>query len=101
MKKILFITLITASTFQFANSHERDDIRQILKEINYIKEVAKRLKQKNRKSRAKIRFNYDALINQLNAIEYGTKQYLNQKVDELHLKPPKPLVSPAYKVRKN
>lgn len=100
MKKILLTGIIVISS-QMANSHERDDIRQILKEVTYIKEVTKQLKHKYRKNRAKIRFNYDAMINQLNAIEYGTKQYLNHKVEELHINPPKPLVSPAYKVRKN
>lgn len=100
MKKIMLIALFVSS-LQMANSHERDDIKQILKEVTYIKEVTKRLKHKYGKSRAKIRFNYDALVNQLNAIEYGTKQYLNQKANELHLRPPKPLVTPTYKVRKN
>lgn len=95
-------SVITISCLWLTATHasEREHIYQVLQEIHYTKEVVKRLKAKYRGS-GKVRFNYDALIAQLSAAEQGIKPYLNNKITEIHTKPPKPLTLPLFKVRKN
>ncbi len=98
-RKIIFISLLMGTT-AYSLASERDDIAQVLKEIQYIKEVVKQLKKKH-PPQGKIVFNYNALIEQLSAAEQGIKPYLNGKISVIHTKPPKPIVNPLYKVRKN
>ncbi len=99
IKKVALSLMILSGSFAYAG--ERDDINQILKEIIYTKEVVKKIKQKYGKSKAKVTFNYDALILQLNATENGIKEFLNLQIKTLHSAPPKPVVNPLYNVREN
>lgn len=84
-----------------AHADERGDIHQLLKEINYTKEVAQQLKKQHRGCAAKICFHYNGLLAQLQAAENGIKAYLNLDIQSIHRQPSKPLVTPLYKVRKN
>lgn len=99
LKTITFTLVIGTSVAAYGG--ERADINQVLKEITYTKEVVKKLKQKYGKNRAKVRFNYDGMLAQLNAAEMGIKEYLNLNIKSLHAAPPKPVVNSLYHVRKN
>ncbi len=80
---------------------ERADIYQVLKEIDYIEEVITQLKKKYQNNRGKVRFNYDAMLAQLRAIQSGTIEYLNNDIQTLHATPPKTVERVLYRVRKN
>lgn len=99
IKKVALSLMILSGSFAYAG--ERDDINQILKEISYTKEVVKKIKRKYGKSNAKVKFNYDALILQLNSTESGIKEFLNLKIKTLHSTPPKPIQLPLYNIRAN
>ncbi len=99
IKKIILSLMILSSSLAYAG--ERDDINQIIKEIHYIKEVATQLKKKNNHCKAKVCFNYDALLQQLYATELGIKEYLNLHIKSLHNQAPQAVVKPLHTVRKN
>lgn len=102
-KKIFISMLLGAmSLSSAAYAAERDDVAQILREIQFIKEATKQLQRKYRnKNQGKIQFNYKSLIVQLETAEQGIKPYLNGKITEIHLTPPKPVVNQLFNVRKN
>lgn len=101
--KIVHALLLTSSLCisSYAMADERDDINQVLKEIHYIKEVATQLNKKNKHCKAKVCFNYHALLQQLRAMEVGIKEYLNLRIQSVSTQPPQPVTMPLYKVRKN
>ncbi|MDP8051507.1 RAQPRD family integrative conjugative element protein [Pasteurella atlantica] len=94
---LLFVLSIVTSV----EANEQSDIYQILQDINYTKEVIKKLKTTHKNCKDKVCFNYDALLKQLYVTELGIKEYLNLNVNSIHIKPPKPLAEKLYKVRKN
>ncbi len=89
------------ATLSTAQANERNDINQVLKEVNYLQEVVRQLKYKHRNNRGKVRFNYDAMLAQLTAIRRGTEEYLNNDIKTLHVKPPAVVNPMLTKVRKN
>lgn len=103
LRKMFFSSiLLSAVSLGSANAAERDDIAQILREIQFIKEATQQLKRKySKKNQGKIQFNYQSLIVQLEAAEQGIKPYLNGKITEIHRTPPTPVVNQLFKVRKN
>lgn len=98
--KILIVSLALTGSMT-THATERSDIHQVLKEINYTKEVVKKLKRKYGNNKSKVRFNYEAMLKQLIVMENGIKEYLNLNINTLHSTPPKPLINPLYRVRKN
>lgn len=80
---------------------EREEMALILKEIIYLKEIIQEMQRKYSKNNAKIRFNYEALLMQLTATENGIKEYLNAKIQQIHLIPPATLNQQVYEIRKN
>lgn len=104
MQRQRFITIglcLLALATTTARADERSDIHQLLKEINYTKEVVQQLKKQHRGCSAKICFHYNGLLAQLQAAENGIKAYLNLDIQSIHRQPSKPLQTPLYKVRKN
>ncbi len=96
---MLAITSITFSSAVVAN--ERNDISLLLKEINYLEEVVLKLRKKNRNNSSKVRFNYDAMLAQIEALKQGTIIYLNHDIRAIHDAPPNTVKKPLTKVRKN
>lgn len=82
---------------------EQAEINAVLREIEYLREHVAMLAEKyGKKSKdAKIRFNYQALIEQLITTENGIRAYLNAEIDVLHLTPPKPVEGNMVRVRRN
>ncbi len=102
MKFFKLLTLLFGlSIITTIKANEQSDIYQILQEINYTKEVIKKLKVTHKNCKDKVCFNYDALLKQLYVTESGIKEYLNLNIQSIHTKPPKPLAEKLYKVRKN
>lgn len=97
---ISFVLCLLALTTS-VRADERNDIYQVLKEINYIQEVIQQLKKQHGGCTAKVCFYYDGLLQQLQATENGIKAYLNADIRTIHRQPKKPLVTPLHKVRKN
>lgn len=104
MKKIATTLILSLALTGNVSAGERSDVNQLLKEIHYIKEVTKKLKQKYKRTTCpaeKVCFRYDGLLGQLSAAEYGIKEYLNGNIQQLHIKPKPPVVNKLYRVRKN
>ncbi len=101
--KIVHTVLLTSLLLvgSYATADERDDINQVLKEVHYVREVVTKLKKDNNNCRAKVCFNYDALLHQLHATEQGIKEYLNLHIKSLHSQAPQAVVKPLHTVRKN
>ena len=75
------------------------DIAAVVKELDYLIETTRQLQKKHGGDKSCIRFNYPALLAQLNAARDGANAYLAQEVMELHAAPPpvvtsKPVVAP-------
>ncbi len=98
--KTLMLSLLLLAGNQ-AVADERSDINQLLKEINYLKEVTQQLKQQHGTCRAKVCFYYDGLLEQLQVTEQGIKAYLNAQVNTLHSAPTPALNTRLHTVRKN
>lgn len=84
-----------------AGPSEREEIVAVLRELEFIRERVQALSRKHGQSREKIRFNYQALLEQLRATENGIRAYLNAQIDVIHTQPPKPVDQQLYRVRKN
>lgn len=84
-----------------AGSSEREEILAVMRELEFIRERVQALSRKYEHNQEKIRFNYQALLEQLRATENGIRAYLNAQIDVIHIQPPKPVDKPLYRVRKN
>ena len=80
---------------------QAQEIGAILRELEYLREVAATLAKKHAGDPSKIRFNYTALIRQLEATENGIRAYLNAQIDAIHVDPPSPVNTPLFQVRQN
>ncbi|SUO90282.1 RAQPRD family integrative conjugative element protein [Suttonella indologenes] len=99
LKNLLLIACCLSQTQAFAD--ERSDIAALLRELEYLRERVEAMAQKNSENTAKIRFNYRALLEQMQVTENGIRAYLNAQIDTIHLTPPKPVDSSLYGVRRN
>lgn len=99
LKNLLLIACCLSQTQAFAD--ERSDIAALLRELEYLRERVEAMAQKNSGNTAKIRFNYRALLEQMQVTENGIRAYLNAQIDTIHLTPPKPVDSSLYGVRRN
>lgn len=99
LKNLLLIACCLSQTQAFAD--ERSDIAALLREFEYLRERVEAMAQKNSENTAKIRFNYRALLEQMQVTENGIRAYLNAQIDTIHLTPPKPVDSSLYGVRRN
>lgn len=85
-----------------AGPSEREEIVAVLRELEFIRERVQALSRKHGgQSREKIRFNYQALLDQLRITENRIRAYLNAQIDVIHLRPPQPVDQQLYRVRKN
>lgn len=84
-----------------AGPSEREEIVAVLRELEFIRERVQAMSRKHAQNREKIRFNYQALLDQLRATENGIRAYLNAQIDVIHTQPPKPVDQQLYRVRKN
>ena len=84
-----------------AHAGEREEIVAVLRELEYLRERVLALSRKHGSSKAKIRFNYLALLEQLRATENGIRAYLNAEINVIHTRPPQPVDQELFRVRKN
>ena len=100
-KSLLLGVLLFCANFAPAQTAEREEIVAVLRELEFIRERVQALAQKHGQSKAKIRFNYQALLEQLRATENGIRAYLNAEIDTIHTQPPKPVDQELFRVRRN
>lgn len=112
MKKTLVSLIFGAAlSFSFANaqhstnSHfqmidERSDIANIVKELDYLIDVTKNMKNKYKNNNNRITFNYDALINQLQTTRNRTAEYLNTQGQQINAAPPISVDSDLLRLKK-
>lgn len=103
VKKFLLMVGLALPMSVIANPQfqERQAIEQVLKEVHFLQETVKKLKREHGHSQAKIRFNYDALLAQLQATQKGIQAFLNAKIDEIHTEAPKPVNTQLFRARSN
>lgn len=120
MKKSAFLSALLIGVMQmnFANAEpdpkivvnvsgsasapsQQQEITAILRELEYLREVAQNLSVKHANDRSKIRFNYAALIRQLLATEDGIRAYLNAEINTIRTTEPKPVDTQLFQVRQN
>lgn len=90
MKKLIIIlSLMTFITPALAD--ERTEIHALIKELDYLIEVSTQMKARYGRNQQRVRFNYDALINQLKATRGRSAEYLNAKGETIHRAPPRTL----------
>lgn len=87
----------------YADSREHAEIESVLREIEFLKERVQALQSKYERlaGKRKIRFNYRALLDQLTVTGNGIRDYLNARIDAIHLTPPQPLARDLTTVRAN
>lgn len=71
-----------------AQAEQRKDIDSLIREIEYLIEVSRQLQHRYGGDTSRIRFNYPALIAQLEAARNGARAYLETDITELHATPP-------------
>lgn len=111
MKKIIKISLIAAISFgfsvanaqangQYINSvDEREDLKSVIKELDYLIGVTKSLQNKYGSNKSRITFNYPALIQQLQTTKNRTAEYLNTQGQQIHSNPPLAVDSELLRIK--
>lgn len=87
-KSCLVAVILIVAWGAKADNRQQKDISKIVKELTYLIQASEQLQRKYRRDSSKIRFNYQALIEQLKATRTATKEYLNHELYELHTAPP-------------
>lgn len=82
---------------------EEAEIESVLRELAYVRERVQSLERKYASAtrKAKIRFNYPALVAQLRTTEADIADFLNARIDVITTKPPTPRQSTLFYVRPN
>lgn len=113
MKKLLTAILMTTLSLglstatanaqangQYVNViDEREDIKSLVKEMDYMINVTKSLQKKYGSNKSRITFNYQALIQQLQTTRNRTAEYLNTQGQQIHSKPPIAVDSELLKLK--
>lgn len=79
--------LITLSV-NVVQADERQDLMDLVTEINYVISKAEQMKARNSSNRGRLKFNYNAFINQLKQTRQNTLLYLNSKGEHINNKAP-------------
>ena len=80
---------------------EEAEIESVLRELAYVRERVQSLERKYATRKAKIRFNYPALVAQLRTTEADIADFLNARIDVITTRPPTPRQNTLFFVRPN
>ena len=102
IKNILFISVFTlAISFPIAHAGEREEIEAMVKELDYLIEVAVKMnKDYGSQRNQRVRFNYTALINQLKTTRQNTAAFFNERGESIQKNPPAVIDQDLYRISK-
>ncbi|MDO4643128.1 MAG: RAQPRD family integrative conjugative element protein [Cardiobacteriaceae bacterium] len=82
---------------------EQAEIESVLREMEFLRERVQALQKHygTPRSGQKIRFNYDALLSQMRTSEAGIREFLNARINEIHVNPPPAVGGSLIRVRPN
>lgn len=101
MKNVLVVSVMTvALTFNTGHADERSDVQALVKELDYLIEVSVKMQRDYGKQRQqRVRFNYQALINQLKTTRQNTAAFLNEKGTSIQTAPPAIIDHDLYNIK--
>lgn len=76
---------------------QRQELTRLVAEIDFMIDAAKALKTQYQDDQSAVKFNYDALIEQLTITRNRMAEFLNDDIGELRATPPKPATSSLTK----
>lgn len=102
IRNILMISIFTVGiTFPIAHADEREEIQAMVKELDYLIEVAARMqKDYGNQRNQRVRFNYTALINQLKTTRQNTAAFFNERGESIQQNPPAVIDQDLYRISK-
>lgn len=96
----LFSVLSFGMLSQSAHADERSDVQALVKELDYLIEVSVKMQRDYGKQRQqRVRFNYQALINQLKTTRQNTAAFLNEKGTSIQTAPPAIIDHDLYNIK--
>lgn len=85
---------LTLSTAQAQEASQQAAIDALIKDLDYLISYAEKLEHRYRNDRAPVRFNYNALLEQLRTTRSHTADYLNESHTVVHTEPPPSVKTP-------
>ena len=102
IRNILIISMFTIGiTVPIAPAGEREEIEAMVKELDYLIEVAVKMnKDYGNQRNQRVRFNYTALINQLKTTRQNTAAFFNERGESIQKNPPAVIDQDLYRISK-
>ena len=102
IRNILMISMFTVGiTVPVVHAGEREEIQTMVKELDYLIEVAVKMQKDYGSQRnQRVRFNYTALINQLKTTRQNTAAFFNERGESIQRNPPAVIDQDLYRISK-
>ena len=102
IRNIFNISVLTlAISLPIAHAGEREEIQAMVKELDYLIEVAVKMQKDYGSQRnQRVRFNYTALINQLKTTRQNTAAFFNERGESIQQNPPAVIDQDLYRISK-
>ena len=102
IRNIFVISIVSLSLgTQMTQAGEREEIQAMVKELDYLIEVAVKMQKDYGSQRnQRVRFNYTALINQLKTTRQNTAAFFNERGESIQRNPPAVIDQDLYRISK-